>query len=120
MYIFIRSLKSEMRQYVASKCQTQKSLFRLENISISFRNVNKTSSGARSFVIRSALLERSWLRLYKTEFQTQVISQKCTFLSFLTVLRFEEIEINWFKESTGKSQDTSCYLTPGNTVNRCQ
>lgn len=36
------------------------------------------------------------------------------------MLRFRETEIKWFKESTGKSQDTSYSVTPGNTVNRWQ
>lgn len=36
------------------------------------------------------------------------------------MLRFEEVEIKWFKESIGKSQGTSYSLTPGNTMNKWQ
>lgn len=112
-----------MRQYVASKCQTtQKSSFCTENISVSFRNTSRPAQVQTSWspVIISALLERHWHRLYKTQFQTQIISQRYTLLSSLTILRFGEKEIKWFKESIGKSQDTSCSLTPRNTVNRRQ
>lgn len=98
----------------------QKSSFCTEDISITLKEDTKLAQVHPSWicVISSALLERHWHRLDKTQFYTQVISQRHILLSSLTTLRFWETEIKWFKESTGKSQDTSCSLTPGNTVNR--
>lgn len=99
-----------------------KNLFCTENISMSLRNTSRFALVHPSWspVIISAFLERHWHRLYKTQFQTQAISQRYTLLYSLTILRFGEKEIKWFKESIGKTQSTSCSLTPHNTVNRWQ
>lgn len=51
---------------------------------------------------------------------TSNLTKVYTLLFSLTILRFGEKEIKWFKESIGKSQDTSFSLTPRNTVNRQQ
>lgn len=112
-----------MRQYVVWKhLAMQKSSFCTEDISITLKEDTKLAQVHPSWicVISSALLERHWHRLDKTQFYTQAISQRHILLSSLTTLRFWETEIKWFKESTGQSQDTSCSLTPGNTVNRWQ
>lgn len=112
-----------MRQYVASKCQTtQKSSFCTENICL-LQEYIQTSSGANFLKSCDHICppgEALAQVIQNSVPNTSNLTKVYTLLSSLTILRFGEKEIKWFKESIGKSQDTSFSLTPRNTVNRRQ